>query len=217
MLAALGSPVNFTVSSPAVSRIFASTRDDVHGGFLDATAYLLDHGVKVHMMFGDRDYACNWVGGEAASLAVPYSRAEDFANAGYAPLLAGAGDVGDSALRGLTRQFGNYSFSRVFQAGHMIPSYEPEAAYAVFMRATFNRDIATGLLPVSDKLATEGPSSTWHMMSEMPIVPEPRCYILSPGSCVSQLWRKVEKGAVTVKDWFVVDVDDDNAQMSEEL
>lgn len=61
-------------------------------------------------MYGDRDYPCNWVGGEAASLAVPYSKAEDFAAAGYTPLVTPEG------VQGMTRQFGNFSFTRVFQA-----------------------------------------------------------------------------------------------------
>ena len=51
----------------------------------DAVAALLDGGVKVHMVYGDRDFACNWMGGEAASLRVPYSHHSEFAAAGYAP------------------------------------------------------------------------------------------------------------------------------------
>ncbi|KAL7807949.1 Alpha/Beta hydrolase protein [Trichoderma aethiopicum] len=197
VLGALGSPVNFTATSAAVSSNFASSYDEFHGGFIDAVGYLLDHGVKVHMMYGDRDYACNWIGGERASLAVPYSHAEDFARAGYAPLLT------DKGVAGLTRQYGNYSFSRVFQAGHMVPSYQPEAAYEVFMRATFNRDIPTGLQPVRDDLSTDGPSDTWHVRQEAPQAPAPRCYILSPQTCVPELWDKVVAGTALVKDWFV--------------
>lgn len=80
---------------------------------MEAVAYLLDSGVKVHLMYGDRDFACNWLGGEAASLAIEYSGTEGFRNAGYAPLLSSPGIVG-----GFVRQYGNYSFSRIFQAGH---------------------------------------------------------------------------------------------------
>lgn len=32
----------------------------IHGGFLDSIGYLLDSGVKVHMMYGDRDYPCTY-------------------------------------------------------------------------------------------------------------------------------------------------------------
>lgn len=110
VLAALGVPVNFSGTAGAVQTTFQSTFDIIHGGFLESIGYLLDSGVKVHMMYGDRDYPCNWVGGEAASLAVPYSKAEEFGAAGYAPLVTPEG------VQGMTRQFGNFSFTRVFQA-----------------------------------------------------------------------------------------------------
>ena len=38
---------------------FVSNFDHFRGGFLDAIGYLLDSGVKVHMMYGDRDWVCN--------------------------------------------------------------------------------------------------------------------------------------------------------------
>ncbi|OAA36288.1 Peptidase S10, serine carboxypeptidase [Metarhizium rileyi] len=199
VLGALGNPVNFTMSSQTVATNFVATLDEIHGGFLDAVGYLLDSGVKVHMMYGDRDFACNWIGGEMSSLAIPYSRAEEFKKAGYTPLIT-AGGIG-----GLTRQFGNYSFTRVYQAGHMIPAYQPEAAYEIFMRALFNRDIPTGLLPVHDELSTVGPPDTWHVKQAPPEAPEPKCYILTPESCTPGMWEKVKSGKATVKDYFVVD------------
>jgi carboxypeptidase C (cathepsin A) len=212
ILEALGTPVNYSMISSSVSESFSSTHDELLGGFLDATAYLLDSGVKVHMMYGDRDYACNWVGGERVSLEIPYSRADDFAEAGYSPLLTLAG------VKGMTRQFRNYSFTRVYQAGHEVPAYQPEAAYEIFMRATFNRDIATGLVPVTDELATIGPKDTWHIKNEPPQVPEPRCYVLSPWTCEPETWAKVWKGAAKVKDWFVVGDDEDQEEFfNEEL
>ena len=174
-------------------------RSIVRGGFLDAIGYLLDSGVKVHMMYGDRDYACNWVGGEKASLAVPYSRIAEFAETGYSPLLTPDG------ISGQTRQLGNYSFTRVYQAGHEVPSYQPVAAYEIFMRATFNKDIPTGLLAVGDDFQTIGPLDTWSIKNIPPVAPEPKCYILSPGTCTAELWETVANGTATVKDWYVVE------------
>lgn len=199
VLRAIGSPVNFTAISMAVARRFSSTLDEVHGGFLDAVGYLLDSGVKVHMMYGDRDFACNWIGGENASVAIPYSRAEDFRNAGYVPMMTSAGEGG------LTRQFGNFSFTRVFQAGHEVPSYLPEAAYEIFMRAQFNLDIATGKLPVHDELSTVGPSTTWHVKQAPLKAPRPKCYVLVPDTCTPDVWKKVKSGKVIVKNFFVVE------------
>jgi hypothetical protein len=206
VLGALGVPVNFTFASPTVANAFQSTNDMTHGGFVEAVGYLLDHGVKVHMMYGDRDYACNWFGGEDASLAVPYSGSESFAEAGYAPLLTPDG------YSGLTRQYGNYSFSRVFQAGHEIPSYQPEAAYAIFMRATFNTDIATGLLPIQDDYSTLGPSEIRSVLNVAPERPEPRCYVIKPDSCTPDVWEKVVAGKAIIKDFRVVGFVDEDSE-----
>jgi hypothetical protein len=138
-----------------------------------------------------------------SSLAVPYSHADDFKKAGYAPLITTKG------VGGLTRQHGNFSFTRVFQAGHMIPVYQPEAAYEVFMRALFNRDIPTGLLPVHDDLSTVGPLDTWHVKQSAPKAPKPKCYILAPETCTPAMWEKVKSGKVTVKDYYVVEDEDE--------
>lgn len=193
-LRALGVPVNYSASSDAVYRAFTGDRrgsfDVVAGGFVEALGTLLDEGdgenegdapghrVAVHLVYGDRDYACNWVGGEAVSLAVPWLGQDVFVKeAGYAPLVVpGTTDFqpdentmgGKKAKRpsahhnapvqqqegggrewaGMTRQAGPFSFTRVFQSGHEIPSYQPAAAYAVFMRATRGVDIATGTVDV---------------------------------------------------------------------
>ncbi|KAI0445178.1 carboxypeptidase S1 [Xylaria telfairii] len=202
VLAALGVPVNYSEQSTATADGFIGTFDFIHGGFLESIAGLLNHGVKVHLMYGDRDYACNWVGGEAASLAVPWSRAAEFAEAGYTPLLTRGGEKA-----GMTRQVGNFSFTRVFQAGHEVPSYAPAAAHAIFTRATFNQDIATGLVPVTDELVTVGPKDIWSVRNTPPERPEPKCYVLKPGTCLPEVWEKVVKGTAVVRDWFVVDDD----------
>lgn len=201
VLGALGVPVNFSATSFAVSERFSESRDMVHGGFLDAIGYLLDAGVKVHMMYGDRDMACNWVGGEKASLAVPYKRAADFAGAGYAPLTTADGAV----VAGMTRQHGNFSFTRVFQAGHEVPAYQPEAAHAIFRRAMFNRDVPTGRVAVTNDFATAGPADVWHIKNVPPPRPAPRCYVLKPETCLPEVWERAAKGLAVVKDFFVVE------------
>jgi carboxypeptidase C (cathepsin A) len=198
-LRALGVPVNHTTASSAVSTVFDATHDIARPGFLDAIAYLLSRGVKVHMMYGDRDYVCNWVGGEKSSLAVPWSRQKEFAETGYAPFIA------REDISGMTRQVGNYSFTRVFQAGHEVPSYQPEAAYEIFRRAMFGLDIPTGLMDVADDFVTEGPTDVWHIKNELPEKPEPRCYILKPITCLPEVWERFKAGNVTVRDYYVVE------------
>jgi hypothetical protein len=213
VLGALGVPVNYSLVSFAVSERFVESLDIVHGGFLDAIGYLLDAGVKVHMMYGDRDMACNGVGGEKASLAVPYERAADFAGAGYQPLLTdGGGGGGAVVVAGMTRQHGNFSFTRVFQAGHEVPAYQPEAAHAIFRRAMFNRDVPTGLVAVTDDFATTGPADVWHIKNVPPPRPAPRCYVLKPETCLPGVWERAAKGLAVVKDFFVVESAEESAE-----
>ena len=67
MQGALGVLVNFTKTNNGVSSAVASAfvatgdyaRKDIRGGQLADIAYLLDRGVKVALIFGDRDYKCN--------------------------------------------------------------------------------------------------------------------------------------------------------------
>lgn len=122
MQAALGVPVNFTSSSSTVNSAFSSTGDYVRGDFIPAIGYLLDSGVKVHTMYGDRDFACNWIGGERAVLAVDFEGKEGFKEAGYTPVIYGSLTAEDGSMLpsigGQVKQFGNFSFARVYQAGH---------------------------------------------------------------------------------------------------
>lgn len=222
VLSALGVPVNYTEIAGAVAKGFVNSYDIDDGSFLESVAYLLDAGVKVHLMYGDRDYMTSWVGGERVSLAIQHRRAADFAAAGYAPLV-----TADAGVKGMTRQHGNLSFSRVFQSGHEVPTYQPVAAHEIFRRAMFNLDIATGLVPVTNDLATVGPRDIWHVKNVPPKMPAPRCYVLKPITCLPDVWETVSRGTAVVKDWFVVSEDsvdighveaaNDGAQLSEEL
>ncbi|RDW78733.1 putative carboxypeptidase S1 [Aspergillus mulundensis] len=203
---ALGVPINFTESVDSVYAGFSYTgdypRSDVRG-YLEDIAYVLDSGIKVALVYGDRDYACPWNGGEQVSLQVEYSDADKFRAAGYAPLRTNSSYVG-----GLVRQHGNFSFTRVYQAGHEVPAYQPETAYEIFHRAMFNRDIATGKISTAQNgtYSTTGPSSTWNVTNTVPDSPAPTCYILSLGSyCTDEQIASVANGTALIKDYIVVD------------
>ena len=75
--------------------------------------YLLNSGVKVTLVYGDRDQRCGWKGIENLSLKADWSGADDFQAAGYAYIHTNGSYDG-----GVVRQHGNLSFSRVFEAGH---------------------------------------------------------------------------------------------------
>jgi carboxypeptidase C (cathepsin A) len=56
----MGVPLNWTQSSGTVSSAFRSIGDYPRDGWLEDLAFLLDSGIKVALVYGDRDYACNW-------------------------------------------------------------------------------------------------------------------------------------------------------------
>ncbi|KAI9812725.1 MAG: hypothetical protein M1827_004481 [Pycnora praestabilis] len=206
---ALGVPINYTESVNSVYFGFEATGDypraDIRGGYLQDLAYLLDNGIKVAMAYGDRDYACNWIGGENSSMNVPYSNQRQFLSAGYEPVRVNSTYVG-----GLVRQYGNFSFTRVFESGHEIPAYQPETAYTIFMRAMFNTDIATGNTSTisNGNYSTTGPTNTFSIKNEVPDSPAPTCYILNLlATCTDEQYDSVLDGTALIHDWIVIDND----------
>ncbi|KAL8858639.1 MAG: hypothetical protein Q9178_004933 [Gyalolechia marmorata] len=110
---ALGVPLNNSPIAFELALTFRETGDPARGGLVESLGELLDHGIGVTLMYGDRDYMCNWIGGENVSLAIPYSLAADFQRAGYQPV-----QVNETYVGGQVRQCGNLSFARIYQAGH---------------------------------------------------------------------------------------------------
>ena len=94
----------------------------------------------------------------------------------------------------------------------MVPSYQPEAAYRIFMRALRGKDIATGEINLNeyassnqDQYATTGPSDTWWMKNDvLPQMPH-SCYILDPQSrCSEEEIEWIKDGSAIVKDWILI-------------
>lgn len=202
---ALGVPINFTVSVDSVNHAFNNAgdypRSDVHS-YLHDIAYLLDSGIKVALIYGDRDYACPWNGGEAVSLRVNHNEAPQFRTAGYASMHTNASYVG-----GLVRQHGNFSFTRVFESGHEVPAYQPQTAWEIFHRAMTNKDISSGKIDTASNssYSTKGPSSTFDVKNHVPERAEPVCYVLAMAMyCTDDQARRVQNGSAIIKDYTVV-------------
>lgn len=115
---ALGVNINYTSTNARnVSTGFSLTGDFVYPNFIEDIEEILEYGVRVALLYGDADYICNWFGGEAASLAVNYTHSAAFRAAGYTPLLV------DGKEYGVVREYGNFSFTRLYDAGHETPYY----------------------------------------------------------------------------------------------
>jgi hypothetical protein len=196
---ALGVPVNFTESSNSVFSAFNRIGDFVRGSTMEDLGFILDSGVKVALVYGDRDFACNWIGGENVSMNIPWSKKEDFTKAGYADVRVNKKYVG-----GQVRQYGNLSFTRVYQAGHEVPAYQPETAYEIFRRSMNGLDIATGKQKTSGvEYKTEGKADTNGIRMKAPKPHPHECYILSPGTCTEEELGQLASGKATVKDYIL--------------
>jgi serine carboxypeptidase len=197
-------PINFTESSNSVYEAFERTGDTARGGFLEDVASLLDAGVKVALVYGDRDFACNWIGGENVSLNVPWSQQDSFRSAGYTPL-----KVNDTYSGGQVRQFGNLSFTRVYDSGHEVPAYQPQTAYEIFTRVMNNLDVATGSQQTVGNSAnfymTQGTADTWAIKNKVPPPPPPECYILSPSTCTADQLDALQNGTASVHNYILQD------------
>lgn len=179
---AIGSPVNYTMTSSTVYSEFSDTGDQARDGNIARLAALVNKGIHVGLIYGDRDYICNWMGGEAVSKKIADtaggSYTTKFPDAGYAPII-----VNDSYIGGVVRQFGNLSFSRIYQAGHAVPAYQPETAFQVFARIIMGTSISTGDKIDLSAYNTTGTANATET-DKLPDGPDPTCYVRDfSGTC----------------------------------
>lgn len=142
--AALGVDINYTVTNaPSVYQGFSWTGDFVYPDFIQDLQEILEYGVRVSLVYGDADYSCNWFGGEAVSLALNFTNSEKFRAASYHPFIV------NGVAYGEVREHGKFSFTRVYEAGHEVPYYQPEASLELFRRALDHVTISDGSAMVS--------------------------------------------------------------------
>ncbi|KAM5432085.1 putative carboxypeptidase D [Microsporum ferrugineum] len=174
----IGVSMNITDYSSTVSTAFLNTADYDRGNYISDLARLLDRGIRVALIYGDRDYLCNWMGGQAAAFSIAASSSSSspylsgFNAAGYAPLI-----INDTYVGGMVRQFGNLSFSRIYDAGHLIPAYQPETLFTLFSRVIQGSvDLSTGQKVDISTFGTKGDANTTATNSAPPMA-KPTCYL----------------------------------------
>jgi len=201
----------------------------MRGNALSSLGRLLDKGVKVSLVYGDRDYQCNWLGGEQASLSIESASvpSEKFQEAGYAKI-----ETNDSYTGGFVRQLGSLSFARVFEAGHAgmednlpfpsipdklvlltpttVPYYQPETAYQIFQRVMFNKDVATGKAEAAAEYSSTGSNTAFALDGTAPELPpfgqEDRdCYVWDIlETCDKGQGAMIGNGTAITKDFIMV-------------
>lgn len=80
---------------------------------------ILNAGLDVLVYSGDKDFICNWRGGEAWTNKVDWNSAADYAKVDYADW-----NVNGKAA-GHLKSYKNLKFLRVYDAGHMVPMNQP--------------------------------------------------------------------------------------------
>ncbi|ORY56964.1 carboxypeptidase 2 [Pseudomassariella vexata] len=151
--------VNLNYSSSGGNSIFdgfTTTGDFVYPDMLEDLEVILDEGVSIHLIYGDADYICNWFGGEAVSLQVNYTHAKEFRAAGYEPFVVDGTEYGES------RQYGNFSFTRIYDSGHEVPYYQPKASLELFRRILADLVVSDGTEKVTATYESEGPVNATH-------------------------------------------------------
>ncbi|ODQ82062.1 hypothetical protein BABINDRAFT_160260 [Babjeviella inositovora NRRL Y-12698] len=119
---ALGAEVDiYTLCDDTVFRNFIYSGDGPKP-FQQYVKELLEHGVPVLLYAGDKDFICNWLGNHAWSDALDYTEHEGFAKTEMKKWhgITGAEGAGE------VKNYGNFTFLRVYDAGHMVPFDQPE-------------------------------------------------------------------------------------------
>lgn len=131
-----------------------------------------------------------------------FPSASEFRSAGYESVT-----TNETYTGGLVRQYGNLSFTRLFQAGHGGPAYQPETFYRIFQRAIFRKDIATGKISLSSQntYASDGPLSVRNVSSEVPDLIKNVCVIYDVvPTCTEEQISALADGSAVVENGIVV-------------
>ncbi|KAK5128963.1 hypothetical protein LTR85_000296 [Meristemomyces frigidus] len=161
---AIGVNINYTAdSSSLVGEGFSYTGDFVYRDFKADLERILDEGVRVALYYGDADYICNWFGGQAVSLAVNYTHSAEFRAADYAPFVVEGTEYGE------VRQYGNFSFLRMYESGHEVPFYQPVGALEFFRRTLGNLVLADGSQALTPGYSSPGLPNATHTEPFVPL------------------------------------------------
>ncbi|VUC21495.1 unnamed protein product [Clonostachys rosea] len=199
----LGVPLNFTITSDMTQALFMTKIGDPMRRSLHSLERVLEGGANVALVYGDRDYRCNWYGGENVSLSLSFDSADQFRAAGYEPIKTNCSYQG-----GFVREHGKLSFSRIFQAGHGVAYYQPETLSKVFDRAMFRHDVATGRVDLKEHTgySSKGPADVSNVTNEIPAPVNNTCFLsLAKTSCTNEQLEALADGSAVIRDFVVVE------------
>ncbi|ETW75053.1 serine carboxypeptidase S10 [Heterobasidion irregulare TC 32-1] len=123
--ARIGATSTYSECADAPFELFDRTGDDARS-WLPELAALANSRLKLLIWAGDADINCNWLGGHASVLAMDWYGNETL----HATLFANI-TIGGTAVAAV-QNVDNFSFARVYAAGHEVPAFQPQAALEIF-------------------------------------------------------------------------------------
>jgi len=108
----------FLLLSPLIHIIDLKFRTDWMKDFSGYVADLLDAEIPALIYAGDVDFICNYLGNRAWTLGLDWKGHDDFKKA----------EEHSWKGKGLARTAQGFTFLQVYDAGHMVPSDQPQVA-----------------------------------------------------------------------------------------
>ncbi|KAJ1300747.1 hypothetical protein OPQ81_002390 [Rhizoctonia solani] len=143
--AALGVPteVNYHWISMDISQAFIRTGDDSHNA-MPAVQELLEGGVRVLNLAGDTDFASNFIGAFEWMYRLDSAYTKEFQSLTNTVWKLSGKNVGEVRAAGDLggRTAGNFTWLRVYEAGHWVSYDQPEVALEFFTRWILNKPLA---------------------------------------------------------------------------
>ncbi|KAJ7639710.1 alpha/beta-hydrolase [Mycena polygramma] len=123
--AKIGAESNYSECANAPDRLFGRTGDDART-WLPELGALANSTLKILIWAGDADINCNWLGGHASVLAMDWYGKQRLADTPFTNITV------NGTIVAAVQNVDNFSFARVYEAGHEVPAFQPVAALEIF-------------------------------------------------------------------------------------
>ena len=132
----IGAKSKYTECPDGAYEKFSSTGDDPRS-LLPELSDVVQSGIRVVVWAGDADWICNWMGGYSVAQNVAFGGQTAFRAASLQPYNVN-GQAG-----GMFKTEDNFSFLRVYGAGHEVPYYTPALALQVFKQTMSGQPLSS--------------------------------------------------------------------------